>query len=223
MTINIQINIINVYRLDAFPEDRVNHLISELNVHYENINGYLEANINNDQINMEVINSFSKINEISRLAPRKINNHPYRGDFRLGVDLLNSILFLLKTGAGHESVRRKFLDLGWSFLYKLYDLSYAELIESSLLYHWLKNKNLVQSHGVVARRYRNYSADTRNEKRIFSPSSDEIHAFYEKNSQKIYEYMVYEMSEDKYPTNPFSDQHACDFYHYYQMLSEVEI
>jgi hypothetical protein len=48
MNVKIQkINIIqiNIYNFNTFPDDRIRGLISELNVHYEKINNYLEAKV----------------------------------------------------------------------------------------------------------------------------------------------------------------------------------
>lgn len=225
MNINIQkiqINQINIYRLNAFPEERINTLISELNVHYGKINNYIEAEIDIKKINIEVIDALAKLEEISRLAPHRIDlgQYGYSGDFRLGIDLLNSVIVLLQTAAGHDTTRRKLLDLGWGLFRKLYNYSFDELIDRSLLYHWLKSKNLARSHGVTS--WRPYN-DARDEKLAFIPSEDDIESFYKKNNQKIYEYMVYEMSDSQSLSDPFLDTQARDFYHYHQTLSSIKI
>lgn len=217
----IQINQINIYNFSAFPEDRIRALISELNVHYEKINNYLEAEVSGEKLNVEVIDSLAKLNEINRLAPYRIDNNPNSGDFRLGVDLLESVIALLTTDAGHQSTRSNLLDLGWSLLSKLYSFSYEGLVDSALLYQWLKGKDLVRSHSISrwGRTYGDY-----NSTRIkFEPSVDELNDFFSRNQQKIFEYMVFEMAPNKEEIDPFSNLQAVDFYHYHQVLSRFEI
>ncbi len=109
----IQINQINIYKLSVFPEDRIKILISELNVHYEKINNYNESGIIGEKIDVEVIDSLTKLNEIIRLgSPYKISYNQNSGDFRFGVDLLESVIALLNTEVGHQSTRNKLLNLG---------------------------------------------------------------------------------------------------------------
>ncbi|TON39239.1 hypothetical protein, partial [Vibrio parahaemolyticus] len=72
----VQINIINNYKLSAFPEDRINTLISELNVHYGKINNYIEMEMAADKINLEFADAYIKLNEIFRLSPKRINHDP---------------------------------------------------------------------------------------------------------------------------------------------------
>ena len=218
----IKINQINIYRLNAFPEERVNILISELNVHYGKINGYIEAEIDVEKINIEVIDSLAKLEEISRLAPYRIDlgQHGCSGDFSLGIDLLNSVIALLQTAAGRDATRRKLLNLGWELLRKLYNYSFDELIDKSLLYHWLKSKNLARPNDVTS--WRDYN-NSRDENLAFIPSEDDIESYYKKNNQKIYEYMVHEMSDSQSPSDPFLDAQAGYFYHYHQTLSNTKI
>jgi len=140
MNVRIQVILINQihkYNFSAFPDDRIRALISELNVHYDKINNYLEAEVSREKLNVEIIDSLAKLNEINRLAPYRIDNNLNSGDFRLGVDLLESVIALLTTDAGHHSTRSNLLDLGWSLLSKLYSFSYEELVDSALLYQWL--------------------------------------------------------------------------------------
>lgn len=217
----IQINQINIYNFSAFPNDRIRTLISELNVHYEKINSYLEAEVSGEKLNVEVIDSLAKLNEINRLAPYRIDNNPNSGDFRLGVDLLDSVIALLTTDAGHQSTKKSLLNLGWSLLSKLYGFSYEGLLDAALQYQWLKRKNLARSHGIArwGSSYGNY-----NSTRIkFEPSDEELNGFFLKNQQKLFEYMVFEMGPNKEEVDPFSDPQAGDFYHYHQVLSQFQI
>ena len=216
----IQINQINIYNFSAFPNDRIRALISELNVHYEKINNYLEAEVSGEKLNVEVIDSLAKLNEINRLAPYRIDSNPLSGDFRLGVDLLDSVIALLTTNAGHQSTKNNLLTLGRSLLSKLYSFSYEELVDSALLYQWLKRKNLVRSHNITCwtASYGNYNS-TRTK---FEPSDDELDDFFTRNQQKIFEYMVFKMIPNKEEADPFSNSQAVDFYHYHKLLSQFE-
>jgi hypothetical protein len=219
--IAIQINQIQIYRLSSFPEQRINELISELNVHYGKINNYIEAQIDQEKINVEVIDSLAKLEEINRLAPHRIQSSPMCGDFRLGVDLLESIIALLNTHSGHESTRKKLLNLGWNLLQKLYQFSYEQLKHEALLFNWLKHHDLVRSHEISRYGYPNAG---QNDKKIeFSPSKEEIDEFYDMNRNEIYQYMVYKMGSDKSPSDPFRQAEAADFYHYHQTLSNVSV
>ena len=216
----IQINQINIYNLNAFPEDRIRALISELNVHYEKINNYLEAEVSGEKLNVEVIDSLAKLNEINRLAPYRMDNNFYSGDFRLGVDILDSVIALLTTDAGHQSTKNNLLSLGWSLLGKLSSFTYENLVYSALLYQWLKSKKLVRSSNITHWRtsYGNY-----NSTRIkFEPSDCELNDFFTENQQKIFEYMVFEMNPNKEEIDPFSNSQAVDFYSYHQLLSQFE-
>ena len=217
----IQINQINIYNFSAFPEDRIRTLISELNVHYDKINNYLESEVSGERLNVEVIDSLAKLNEINRLAPYRLDTNPNSGDFRLGVDLLESVIALLTTNAGHQSTKKNLIELGWSLLHKLYNFSFDGLVDSAYLYQWLKNKNLVRSHSISCwgERY-NGTSSTRIK---FEPTDDELTDFFDKNQQKIFEYMAFEMLPNKEETNPFSNSQAVDFYHYHQTLVNFEI
>ena len=217
----IQINQINIYNFSAFPEDRIRTLISELNVHYDKINNYLESEVSGERLNVEVIDSLAKLNEINRLAPHRLDINPNSGDFRLGVDLLESVIALLTTNAGHQSTKNNLIELGRSLLQKLYNFSFDKLVYSAHLYQWLNNKNLVRSHSVSRWRQRYKGKSSTRIK--FEPTDDELSEFFDKNQQKIFEYMVFKMLPDKEETNPFSDSQAVDFYHYHQTLFNFEI
>lgn len=219
--IAIQINNIQIYRLSSFPEQRINELISELNVHYGKINSYIEARIDQEKVNIEVIDSLAKLEEIDRLAPHRIQSNPMTGDFRLGVDLLESIIALLNTQSGHKSTRDKLLKLGWDLLRKLYQFSYEQLKNEALLFSWLKRHNLVRPHEISRWDYPRSSQN--GEKLKFSPSKKEIDKFYENNREEIYQYLVYEMGPDKTPSDPFCQPDVADFYHYHQTLSNVSV
>ncbi|MCK2087498.1 hypothetical protein MXC99_04830 [Thauera aromatica] len=217
--IAIQINQIQIYRLSSFPEQRINQLVSELNVHYGKINNYIEAQIERERIDVEVIDSLTKLEEIARLAPHRIQVTPMSGDFRLGVDLLESIIALLNTQSGHASTRKNLLNLGWDLLRKLYPFSYERLVQEALRFSWLKRNNLVRSHEIS--RW-NHQGTSQNESKVrFSPSEEEIDNFYNKNRQELYEYMIYEMGSDRSPPDPFDQLEAADFYHYHRTLSNV--
>jgi hypothetical protein len=217
MNVRIQAIQINIYQLSAFPEDRIRTLISELNVHYDKVNSYLEAKIFGENLDAEVIESLAKLNEISRLAPYGINN-PDSGDFRLGVDLLVSVIALLTTDAGHQSTKKNLLDLGWSLHSRLYNLSYGVLVDSAFLYQWLKRKDLVRSQNMPL--WRDNYSNSNSALIKFEPSDDELNDYFNKNQQKTFEYMVFKMGLNKEEINPFSNQQAIDFYHYYQTLSQ---
>lgn len=218
---SIQVNQIQMYRLSSFPEQRINDLISELNVHYGKINGYIEAQISQDKIDVEIIDSLAKLEEIIRLAPYQIQSNQLSGDFRLGIDLLESVIALLNTRAGHESARKKLLDLGWNLLKKLYQFSYDRLVREALLFSWLKLNNLVRHQGF----YRNgFHRSLRVGERIeFSPSKEEVDDFYNANRGEIYQYMIHEMGPNIMPIDPFSQFDAANFYHYYQTLSNISV
>jgi len=216
----LQINQINIYNFSAFPVDRIRILISELNVHYEKINSYLDAEVSGERLNIEVIDSLAKLNEIDRLAPYRLDENPNSGDFRLGVDLLESVIALLKTDAGHVTTKKNLLSLGWSLLHKLYRFSFDELVNSALRYKWLKGRGLIRNHSIHrwGSRYEEH-----NSSRIkFDPSDDDLNKFFEINQQKIFEYMVFEMEQNKEEVDPFSNPQAVDFYHYYQTLSNLK-
>jgi len=217
----IQINQVNIYKFSAFPEERIKNIVSELNVHYDKINNYIEAGISGDTLNLEVINSLAKLKEISRLAPYKINIDPYSGDFRLGIDLLESVVALLKTDAGHNSTQKNLLDLGCDLLEKLYSFSFDNLVNGSLLYQWLKSKDLIRNHTII--HWGGVYESTPDDKIRFKPTEDELESFYNRNQQKIHEYMVFDMNDNKEESNPMSDQQASDYYHYHQVLKQFEI
>ncbi|MDT9702673.1 hypothetical protein, partial [Streptomyces sp. P17] len=86
--------------------------------------------VSGEHLNVEVIDSLAKLNEINRLAPFRLNNNPNSGDFRLGIDILESVIALLSTGAGHQSTKNNLIDLGWSLLNKLYSFSFDRLVDS---------------------------------------------------------------------------------------------
>ncbi|EKO3590947.1 hypothetical protein N6C01_003426 [Vibrio metschnikovii] len=217
----IQINQINMYSFSAFPEDRIRILISELNVHYDKINNYLESEVSGEHLNVEVIDSLAKLNEINRLAPFRLNNNPNSGDFRLGIDILESVIALLSTGAGHQSTKNNLIDLGWSLLNKLYSFSFDRLVDSAFLYQWLKSKGLARSHSIY---YWNGNYGNIKLTRIkFEPSDDELARFFDKNQQRIFEYMTFEMLPGKEEIDPFSNPQAEDFYHYHQTLMNFKV
>ncbi len=91
---NTKINIINNYRLSAFHEDRINILVSELNVHYQKTNGYIEHEISDEMIDLKHIDSLSMFTEISRLYPAKIIDITYSDDYRFAVEELDSAIAL---------------------------------------------------------------------------------------------------------------------------------
>lgn len=215
-SIKIQINKINFYKLSAFPEDRINNLISELNIHYAKINSYIEIEVGGEKLDIEVADALVKLEEILRLSPHGGNLHG--GDFGLGISLLDSVIAVLQTKAGHGNTRTKLLDLGWSLIGKLYPYSINKIIDESLLYLWLKSKGFASENKANFRRGHTPSKD---EKLIFIPSEDDIQSFYQKNSQMIYEYMVYEMDGRRKPVNPFSDLQVRNFYHHHQTLSNI--
>lgn len=220
----IQINQVNNYRLSAFPEERIKVLISELNVHYDKINNYNESGVTGEKINVEVIDSLTKLNEIIRLAPTyKINYEQNRGDFRFGVDLLESIIALLNTEVGHESTRNKLLELALNFLEDLYDYSIDSLINLSFLYRWLKKNDLVKNYSVRRSTYYPIRKNTDNHKIEFKPSDEEIDAFYESNKQKIYKYMAFEMADGRQERDPLSESKESNYYHYFKSLENIKI
>jgi hypothetical protein len=220
----IQLNQVNLYQLSEFPKDRIKTLISELNVHYEKIKNYLESEVSGDKIDVEVIDSLAKLNEIYRLAPPyKISFEGSRADFRFGVELLESVIALLNTKAGSKPARNKLLELGWDFLDKLYNFSYDNLVSGSLFYHWLKKNNLLQARRAVPTRY-NHRGTSHTEPKIrFEPSDEEIEEFYEANKHEIYRYMIFEMNGTNEERDPLAQPQESNYYHYYKSLESVEI
>lgn len=217
----IQINQVNIYRFSVLPEERIKNLISELNVHYDKINNYLDSEISGETLNVEVIDSLAKLNEINRLAPYKLNNDPNSGDFRLGIDLLESVIALLKTGAGHHSTKQKLVNLGWGLIEKLYNFSFDNLVNNALFYQWLKSKNLIRNHSVM--HWGDAFQCSQDSKIRFKPTESDLEDFYKKNQQRIYEYMVFEMNDHKQENDPMGNQQASEFYHYHQTMKQFEI
>lgn len=216
----IQINQLTIYNFSSFPEDRIRTLISELNIHYDKINNYLESAVSGERLAVEVIESLAKLNEINRIAPCRLDGNPGGGDFRLGIDLLESVIAILSTSAGHHATKKNLLNLGWSLLNKLYNFSFDSLVDSANLHQWLKKNGLVRSHGIE--RWGNYYNKKDDNRVKFKPSDDELDYFFQKNQQKIFEHMVFNMTENKEEIDPFSDQQAIDFYHYHQNLMNFE-
>lgn len=217
--ISIQINSINLYELDSFPERKVKDLVSDLNINYSKINKYIEAQVDKEKINIEVINSLTNLEEIYRLVPIRMQSGAISGEFRLGIDLLESIIALLNTQSGHKSTRNGLLTLGWNLLNRLYSFSYDRLRGEALLFHWLKRYHLVRENEISTRRYRGREEKERKIK--FSPSEEDVDSFYEENREKIYRYMVYEMGQNQLPSDPFLQSDAADFYHFHQTLSNI--
>jgi hypothetical protein len=222
MNVKIQaiiINQVNNYTLSAFPEERTKTLISELNVHYEKINNYIESEISGENIDIELINSLAKLNEISRLSSVQIIK-AYSGDYRFTIDLLESVIALLQCQAGNSSIREKLRVLGWQLMDKLYNYSFDNLVYDALVYHWLKSKNLIRS---VSLRAWSSPLSKPNNKIVFESTEQELDKFYEKNKQKLYEIMTFELNQSSELQDPFSEQQNQDYYHYHQTLKAIEI
>ncbi|WP_215406635.1 hypothetical protein [Vibrio gigantis] len=220
----VQINIINNYKLSAFPEDRINTLISELNVHYGKINNYIEMEMAGDKINLEFVDAYIKLNEIFRLSPKRINHDPYSGDFMLGMDIINSILALLQSSSGDIKTRQKVKDLGWDLVERLFDYNFDKIVKNGLFYRWLDSKKLITKSGLYMSNWDVFLDKTNEPKRIpFEPSEHDLNAFYEENKDRIYELMVAEKNGFSELKDPFSDEQIQDFYHYYCSLDELKI
>ncbi|KKC98821.1 hypothetical protein [Photobacterium halotolerans] len=220
----IQLNQVNLYQLREFPKDRIKTLISELNVHYEKINNYLESEVSGDKIDVEVIDSLVKLNEVYRLAPPdKISFEESRADFIFFVELLESVIALLNTKAGSKPARNKLLELGWDLLEKLYNFSYKKLVSGSLLYHWLKKNNLLQARRAELTRYKHRRTSHTEPKIRFEPSDEEIEDFYEANKHEIYMHMIFKMNGTNEDRDPLAQPHESNYYHYYKSLESVEI
>lgn len=217
---NTQINIINNYRLSAFPEDRINTLISELNVHYQKINGYIEHEISGEKVDIELIDALSKLTEISRLSPARIGDNTFSGDYRFAVEVLDSAITLAQSSSKNPSIRKRIISFGWDMLEKIYSYSFESLTKESLAYHWLKKRNLISTH-----RMRAWDSYThRNDSRIkFEPSDEDLEDFYQNNKQRLYEFMVFDLNRNTELQDPFSDQHKEDFYHYYKTLENLNV
>lgn len=217
----IQIIQINVNKLSTFPKERIEGLISELNIHYDKINGYLECEVPSETLNVEVVDCLAKLNEIARLAPVKFDKNSYRDDFQLGIALLESVIALLEMGTGHNATKQKLLDLGWNLLGNLYDFSVGDLELSSLRYQWLKNKGLIKQYNMVSYRRRN---DRNLDESLSAKFTEhELEEFYQKNKQYLYEYMAFYMKEGKQEFDQLDDTQASNFYRYHQTLAKFQI
>lgn len=222
MNINaIQINESPIYRARLLLEPRIIALISELNVHFGKINYYREEQLTEDKINLEVIDSLTILEEINRLVPQQIEAIPGSGDFKLGVDLLESIIALLNTQSGYEGTRTKLLSLGLNLNQRLYRFSYESLVHEAFIFNWLKLNKLVQSPKIPRNRYQ--SAERVGKIIKFSPSKEDIDNFYNANKSEIYQYMVRHMGPDKTTEDPFGQAGAADFYHYHQTLLNISV
>lgn len=214
-----RINIINNYKLSSFPEDRINTLVSELNIHYHKINEYIENEINEEKIRVEFIDTLSKLSEISRLAPAKIESNAFSNDYKFAVDILESAIALAQCSTQHPNIRKKIISFGWDMLEKIYGHSLESLIYKSLTYHWLKKRNLITTHYMQSW----YGQPHKNDNKIkFEPSESELEDFYQKNKQKLYEYMTFELNHSTKLHDPFSDQHQSDYYHYHKTLESLD-
>ena len=218
--IHTKINIINNYRLSSFPEDRINTLVSELNVHYQKLNGYIEHEISGEKIDIELIDALSKLSEISRLAPARIENSTFSGDYRFAVEVLESVIALAQSSSQSPSIRKKIISFGWEIFEKIYDYSFKCLVNESLAYHWLKKRNLINTRGMRSW----YSQPHKNDNAIkFEPSESDLEDFYQKNKQKLYEFMVFNLNRSTELHDPFSNQHESDYYHYYKTLEGLNV
>ena len=127
-----QINIIQNYKLSLFPEDRIKALISELSVHYEKINKYIEIDMAEDKINFELVDIYAKLKEIMKLStPTVTISDPNSDDYKFATDLIESILALHKLPFASEKMRDNLAVLGWELLTKIHnDLIGVTLITS---------------------------------------------------------------------------------------------
>lgn len=217
---NTQINIINNYRLSAFPEDRINTLISELNVHYQKINGYIEHEISGEKVDIELIDALSKLTEISRLSPARIEDNTFSGDYRFAVEVIDSAIALAQSSSKNPAIQKKIISFGWDMLEKIYSYSFESLTNESLAYRWLKKRNLISTHAMQAW----YSQPHKNDSKInFEPSDEDLEAFYQNNKQRLYEFMVFDLSRSTELCDPFSSQHKADYYHYYKTLESLNV
>ena len=227
----IQVNIINNYSLSAFPEDRIKALISELNVHYEKINNYIEMDIASEKINVEFIDAYTKLNEIIRLSPAQISNNEYSGDYRLSTDILDSILALLQIAPRDCRVKSKLKDLGLKLVERVFGMNIDSIVSNGLFYRWLDKYKLIVKHNMMFMptiiNYEGFgysNGESNQPKRVeFKPTDDELNSFYEKNKVRLYEIMVQEKNGFGDLKDPFSVQHTKDYYHYYYSLSGMEI
>lgn len=225
----IQINIINIYGLSAFPEDRIKALISELNVHYGKINNYIEMDVASEKINVEFIDAYTKLSEIMRLSPTKISHDQFSGDYRLSTDILDSILALLQIAPRDCKIQNKLKDLGFNLVKHVFGNDIKSIISHGLYYRWLDKYKLIVKLDMLMPTINyevfGYSEGESNEpKKIkFEPSDNELDSFYESNKIRLYELMVKEKNGFSDLKDPFSEQHIKDFYHYYHALSSIEI
>ncbi|WOX50113.1 hypothetical protein R2B70_09100 [Aeromonas sp. XH] len=225
----IQVNIINNYILSAFPEERIKILISELNVHYGKINNYIEMDVASENINIEFIDVYAKLNEIIRLSPTKISHDQFSGDYMLSKDILDSILALLQIAPRDCKIQNKLKDLGLNLVERVFGNDIQSVILDGLFYRWLDKYKLIVKFDISMPTI-NYEAfglsdDENNEpKKIkFEPSDNELNSFYEANKISIYKNMVEEKNGFINFKDPFSEPHIKDFYHYYYSLSSKGI
>lgn len=213
--ITIKISTIQIIGLDLSQKQRINQLISELNVHFGKINKYIDEQVKGEKIDIEVIDSFVKLREIARLAQADSMS----GESRLRVDLLESIIALLNTQSGSESTRTDLQSLGWDLLPQMYPFDYETLVQETLRFSWLKRNNLIRSERTPTRNYQSRSKN--DNKKRYVPSEEEVDNFYKENRQKLYEYMINEMASDKSPPDPFSQSGATEFCYYHWTLSNI--
>lgn len=217
----IEINQIEIYKLNKTSEGRVENLISELNVSFNKINNYIEEGICKEFIDKEVIDSFSRLSEIDRLCFWVVGRNSCGANFKLGVYLLESVIVILKTGEGGKSIRGKLRDFGFGLLDKIYSFEFDDLVNKSLLYQWLKCNNLIKYDNFQPR----YGVcNNRLEDQIkFEPTGDELEKFFIQKKQNIFNYMVFEMSDGKKEIDPMEDLNARKFYHYHETLRRFSV
>jgi len=215
MSIKIQAIAINIFQMSMFPNDRVSTLVSELHVHYEKINSYIDSKISDEVMEIEMIGALSVLKEISRLTSSE------------GEKILNSVIALLSCSAGSVEIRGKYKEFSLECLDGLFSGSLDCFIDQSLFYRWLKKNNLVGEDYNCQWFPEDdfFPGDDENKCRriVFSPDEKDIDQFYKKNKIRIYEDMVSEQNQFRDLRDPFDGAEAQDFYHYKMMLDEVEI
>ncbi len=195
---------VHTYQFHTFPAEKTLHFIREFNAHVK----HLDDQSSTDPLQAQMAHALTTLQQLYRLTPYRFDkvNHP--DDYGLGIYLLKSIISLLNTRLGNHDTTVRLQRLGYLLLDKLYTFSYDDLLDSAFLYQWLLWKRLTPRHS--------------SSNKGFSLSSEELHHYFIKNQQKIFEYMAFEMHRDKEEIDPLQHPDAIAFFRYHQALDAFE-
>jgi hypothetical protein len=219
---NIQLIQVNVFL--NYGIDRVNQLISELNVHYNALKNYHENKLGvSDFAKKEIIDAYAKLYELSELLKFDKNKQST-------VSLLESTIALLKLTENGQPVRNKLKGLGKQIAQKLYDAPLNTLIEESLRYKWLRKHNLVlasmdsQERLISSHWMSNLESNSELPELPphfkFEPDDSALEEYFESNKTYILHYLVNQLQENTVMQDPMRKSGASDMYHYTVYLEQ---